>query len=115
MRLSLGLGALLLGLALAAPASAQDASNYWNSNVAPKAKPKPKPRPGVIDNVKKFTAKALDYNTYLPVPGSTDNSIRDPRLLPMKTPSETLVDIIDVARPQKEPIKLDSTWAKRGN
>jgi hypothetical protein len=97
MRAPLGLSAFILGLALAAPASAQDASNYFYT--PPPVKPKPKPQPTMLQKTKTFLNKALDYNTYLPTPGSTDNSIKDPRLLPMKTPSETLVDIIDVARP----------------
>ena len=103
MRLSLGLAALALGLALAAPASAQNMADY---GIAPKKpKPKPKPQPTFFQKVKTFTTKAFDYNTYLPPPGSTNNSIKDPRLLPNKSPSETLVDFIDVARPQ-DPVKF---------
>ena len=97
MRISLGLAAMLLGLALAAPASAQNPADYTFTTKQPK--PKPKPQPTVFQNVKNFTAKAFDYNTYLPAPGTTDNAIKDPRLLPTKTPSELLVNVIDVARP----------------
>ena len=104
MRTSLAMAALALGLALAAPASAQDTSDYWKAS-AKMPKPKPKPQPTMYQKVKHFTAKVFDYNTYLPAPGTTDNSIRDPRLLPNKTPSETLVDFIDVARPQ-DPVKF---------
>lgn len=102
MRAPLGLSAIILGLALAAPASAQDMSNYY---IPTKPKPKPKPQPTMMQKTTAFMSKALDYNTYLPTPGTTNNSIKDPRLLPMKTPSETLVDIIDVARP-KDPVKF---------
>jgi hypothetical protein len=104
MRISVGLAAVVLGLALAASASAQDMSDY--GIVPPKPKPKPKPQPTTFQKVKAFTTKAFDYNTYLPAPGSTNNSIKDPRLLPNKTPSETLVDVIDVARPQ-DPVKFN--------
>jgi len=105
MRTCLGLAALALGLALAAPASAQDMSDYGIGSTK-KPKPKPKPQPTMFQNVKNFTAKAFDYNTYLPARGTTNNSIKDPRLLPNKTPSETLVDIIDVARPQ-DPVTFN--------
>jgi hypothetical protein len=104
MRTSLGLAALVFGLSLASAASAQDMSDYGiGSTKMPK--PKPKPQPTMFQKVKNFTIKAFDYNTYLPAPGTTDNSIRDPRLLPNKSPSETLVDFIDVARPQ-DPVKF---------
>jgi hypothetical protein len=73
---------------------------------ARRPKPKPKPQPTMFQTMKNFTAKAFDYNTYLPTPGTTNNSIKDPRLLPNKSPSETLVDIIDVARPQ-DPVKFN--------
>src|SRR5258708_4800670 len=106
MRTSLGLAAVVLCLVLAAPASAQDTSNYWTASTKhPKPKPKPKPQPPMLDHVKTCPAKAFDYNTYLPSPGTTNNAIKDPRLLPNKTPSETLVDFIDVARPQ-DPVKF---------
>lgn len=97
MRISLGLAAMLLGLALAVPALAQNPADYTFTTKP--VKPKPKPQPTVFQNVKNFTAKALDYNTYLPTPGTTDNAVKDPRLLPTKTPSELLVNVIDVARP----------------
>jgi hypothetical protein len=101
MRTCLGLAApalaLALGLALAASASAQNMADY--AAPLPKPKPKPKPQPTTLQKVASFTAKALNYNTYLPPPGSTNNSIKDPRLLPNKSPSETLVDVIDVVRP----------------
>jgi hypothetical protein len=97
MRISLGLAAILLGLALAAPASAQNPADYTFTTKP--VKPKPTPQPTVFQNVKNFTAKAFDYNTYLPKTGTTDNAIKDPRLLPTKTPSELLVNVIDVARP----------------
>jgi hypothetical protein len=104
MRASIGLAALLLGLALTAPAQAQDASNYW-----PVSPPQPKytkpPPPTFVSKVKTFTAKALDYNTYLPKPGTTSNSIRDPRLLPTTSASKFAVDAIDVLRPV-DPVKL---------
>lgn len=103
MRASLGLAALLLGLALAAPAQAQDASSYWPDYPQPKyTKPTP---PTLLSKVKTFTAKALDYNTYLPKPGSTQNSIRDPRLLPTTSASKIAVDAIDVLRPV-DPVKI---------
>lgn len=104
MRTSLGLVAVVLGLALAAPASAQDMADYGISPKKPK--PKPKPQPTLFQKMQNFTAKAFDYNTYLPAPGTTNNSIKDPRLLPNKTPSETLVDVIDVARP-KDPVMFN--------
>jgi hypothetical protein len=104
MRKSLGLAALVFGLSLTASASAQDMSNYAMGPTK-HPKPKPKPQPTMLDKVKRFTAMAFDYNTYLPAPGTTDNSIRDPRLLPNKSPSETLVDFIDVARPQ-DPVNF---------
>jgi hypothetical protein len=100
MRTPIGLAALLLGLALAAPAAAQDASRYWPAASRPKHKTPP---PTFIDKVKKFTAKAFDINTYLPPPGSTENSIEDPRLLPTRPVSHIVDDVIQVARPKDMP------------
>jgi hypothetical protein len=101
MRTAIGLAALLLGLALASPASAQDTSDYWNT---PRhAKPKPPPAPSAWDKVKTFTAKAFDIDTYLPPRGSTTNSIDDPRLLPTTGLSHIADDLIQKARPEPMP------------
>jgi hypothetical protein len=101
MRTPIGLAALLLGLALAAPVAAQDAATYWASK--PRPKPKAPPPPTFFDKVKKAAAKAFDINTYLPTPGTTDNSIEDPRLLPTRPVSHIADDIIQVARPKDMP------------
>jgi hypothetical protein len=101
MRTPIGLAALLLGLALAAPAAAQDASNYWASK--PRPKPKAPPPPSFFDKVKKATAKVFDINTYLPPPGTTESAVEDPRLLPTRPLSHLADDIIQAVRPEPMP------------
>ena len=101
MRAPIGLTALLLGLALAGSASAQDTSNYWPS--APRPKPKAPPPPTFFDKVKKVTARVFDVNTYLPTPGSTESAVEDPRLLFNRPISHLADDIIQAARPEPMP------------